>query len=132
MGGQVYSYIGTVTGIKSRDAVKTTIKTTRIDGALDVSHTIEYTQSEGFSVLGSSGGTVERTGEAGTIVENFTEFNFTVSSKYGEGQVMAHDHDKVRVYPADSADKIKQALEYQAGLTKSGTIAKTKNLKGAK
>jgi hypothetical protein len=131
-GCQVFNYVGTVTAIKSREGVRTTVKRMREDGkTLDVSHRTEYATNEGFQVLGGSGATVEfpgckgYTGEAGTFVENFTEFAFTVSHpKYGEhGKIVT---GSVRVYPADSAAKFEEALAYQDTLTKTGKPAKRK------
>ena len=131
LGGIPFSYVGTVTEIKSRQATKTTVRTARPNStSIDVSYKVEYEQTDGFSLLESSGSTVEfpgmkgYTGEAGTKVEKFTEYLFTtVSSKYGIASKTTSD--SVRVYPKDSEVKLAEALEYQNKLTKSGTIRKS-------
>lgn len=133
---QVYSYIGTVTAIKSRKAIKTTVRAKRQDSdRIDVSYKVEYTETEGFSVLGSSGATSEfpgssgyGSGEVGTIVEEFTEYTFSINSKYGDANQTLSDNDNVRVYANDNADKIAKALEYQATLTKQGKERKTRTM----
>jgi hypothetical protein len=131
-GMQAFSYVATVTEIRSRRATKTTVKRMREDGkTLDVSYKIEYSETDGFSVLGSSGATIEfpgtkgYDGKDGTTLEKFTEYTFkTVHVKYGESSQTVSD--SVRTYPANNEELISQALAYQETLTKTGKPAKRK------
>lgn len=121
-GGSMFNAIGTVTAILSRQAKRTTVKTLRADGVLDVSYRTEYAETEGFSVLGSSGATIERTGEAGTFIEEFTEYLFTTVSKYGESRQTVTD--SIRAYGDANAANLALALAYQETLTKTGSVRK--------
>lgn len=135
-GCQLFSYVGTVVEIRSREAVRTIVKTARQDSkTLDVSYTVKYSQSEGFSVLGSSGATVEHFDtpgytEAGTVVERYTEYCIkTDHSKYGQSSQTVSG--EIRTYPANNEQLIALAVEYQNSLTKQGTVRKTKGAKCA-
>jgi hypothetical protein len=127
-GGALYSCVGTITEIKSRECTKTTVKTLRADGILAVSYKLEYSETEGFSVLGGSGTTSERcldpsAVETGTFVEKYTEYTFKLTTKYGD---TSSTQDTVRVYPVDASAKVAEALTYQETLTKTGTVRKIK------
>lgn len=122
--GASYGYIGEVTDIKHREAIRTAVRTKRENGYVDVSYKTEFSKVEGFNVLASSGGSVEFGGEAGITVEKFNEYLFTVVSKYGSKSMTITG--KVRVYRANNAELIAKALEYQASLTKLGKPKKVK------
>lgn len=124
-GGRAFIYLAKVSDIRSRKAILTVTKTMRQDGIMNVSHKIEYSYSDEFSVLSSSGSTIERPNDAGyatgegVFVEEYTEYSFeTHSDKYGIASQTASK--MVLTYPIDNAALIAKALEYQANLTKMG------------
>lgn len=47
------------------------------------------------------------------------------NEKFGEGGYSAQDNSLVRVYRSDDKVKLEKALEYQATLTKNGTVKKS-------
>lgn len=123
LGGKPFTYIAPITEIASQDAVRTTVKTRQTDGCgrsrLHVQYSVEYSSDEGFSIMGSSGGTVESDGEEGTFVDTFKEYRITTfSEKYGQKSQI--ETGKLRVYRDDDEMRRKQALAYQETLTKAG------------
>lgn len=124
-GSRAFIYVAQVTDIRSRKAIKTVTKSMRIDGIMNVSHTIEYSNHEGFGVISSSGATIERSNDpgystgAGVFVEEYTEYSFeTHSDKYGISRQTVHG--MVLTYPIDNAALIAKTMVYQDNLTKMG------------
>lgn len=56
----------------------------------------------------------------------------TVHPEFGESSLSIQDGDSIRIYRSDDPERFCKALEYQALLTKSGTIRKSKSKKELK
>jgi hypothetical protein len=112
-GGQLFDFIGTVTGISTRKLNKVTER--KVENGTLVTK-VTRTDMDGNFVSSSSCAERCSPGQeatVGTTASEYVEYTVTISGKYGEHQAIVSNF---RVYRDDNAEKIKQALEYQAGL----------------